>query len=324
MKLAIFCIGGLNSAILSHVRMAALDSIAHRNIESTIPSEPLTAWTSAWTGLGPAIHGKVAGVKGRKPNLPTIWDKLKHDGYTVTVYDEGEWTKDDKVDVGVYKLDSFSNSIVAGDLANAQETLNTAIEMIEQVKKIEYNHKKIPYLIISAYGTAKYTTSLNLDKFLIARSLIKMNDRGIEYKRTLAYPANYTGKKPRMSYGIMLNSHVRARGFMEDRQVMNIQGNLMMLLNDVDGIMAKPNHLQYDINGPHFYDMPDIVLSSPGHLTCFRSVGSIQSDVLTPYFNFALSNMGLIASNEADLLRDVNLVTEVGKVIDQGVRLHGE
>lgn len=314
MKLAVFCIGGLNKAILSHVRFGALDSINHRDIESAIPSEPLTSWTSAWTSLDPAQHGRVAGIKGRKPDKPTIWDKLKHDGHEIAIYDEGEWAKDDGVDIGIYKLDSFSDAVINQDLANAQETLNSTMEMIEQVGDI-------PYLIISAYGTAKYTTSLNVDKFLISRSMIKMNGRGVEYAETIAYPANWTGKKPRPTYGIMLNSHTRVKGFMEDRHVMNVQGNLMMMLNNVDGIVAKPAHLQYDINGDYFLDMPDIVLSSPSNRTCFRSVGDIQADVLTPYFDYALSSIGLIASNEDSLISDINIVTDVSKAIQRGMKL---
>lgn len=314
MKLAVFCIGGLNRAMLSRVRLEVLDSIHYRDIESTVPSVPLTAWTTAWTGCDPAIHGKVAGIKGRKPALNTIWDNLKQSGNKVAIYNEGEWVKDSDIDIGVFKLDSMSDSIVNNDIAQAQETLNVAMETIEQFTDI-------PYLIISAFGTAKYTTSLNVDKFLISKSMIKMNERGMEYSSTLAYPANFTGKKPRSTYGIMLNSNARVKGFMEDRHVMDVQGNLMLILNNVEGITAKPAHLQYDINGDYYLDMPDVVLSSPNNQTCFRVVGDIRADVLTPYFEYGLSSVGLIASNEQSLIKDINTAMDIGKAISKGASL---
>ncbi len=313
MQLAIFCIGGLNKAILAKLRFEALDNIAYRDIESTIPSAPLTAWTTAWTGVDPAAHGKVAGIKGRKPMLNTIWDDLERNGHKIAIYDEGAWKIEDDVDIGIYKLDSMSESVINGDIAQAQETLNSAMEMINQVSDI-------PYLIISAFGTAKYTTSLNVDKFLISKSMIKMNNRGMAYDETIAYPANYTGKKPRFTYGIMLNSNTRVKGFMEERHVMNVQGNLMMTLNSIEGIVAKPSHLQYDWTGEYFLDLPDIVLSSPSHVTCFRCVGEVASDVITPCFDYGLSNIGLIASNKDDLIRDVNTVMDIRKGISKGVQ----
>ena len=311
MQFAVFCIGGLNRAMLSKLRLEALDSISYREIESTIPSAPITAWTSAWTGVDPAVHGKVTGIKGRKPELNTIWDDLSRDGNKITIYNEGEWKKDDDVDIGIYKLDSMSDSIINGDIAQAQETLNSAMEMIEQVKDI-------PYLIASAYGTAKYITSLNVDNFLIARSMIKMNARGMEYENTIAYPANYTGKKPRITYGIMLNSNKRIKGFMEERHVMTIQGNLMMILNDVKGVVAKPAHLQYDMAGEYYLDMPDIVLSSPSNMTCFRSVGGIQPDVLSLCYDYGLSSIGLIASNEPEIISGINTAMDIRKAIKRG------
>lgn len=313
MKLAVFCIGGLNKAMLSRIRLEVLDSIAYRDIESTIPSQPLTAWTTAWTGVDPAVHGKVAGIRGRKPALNTIWDDLARNDHKVVIYDEGDWKKEEGVDIGVYKLDSMSDSIINGDIAQAQETLNSTMEMIEQVQDI-------PCLIISAYGTAKYTTSLNVDKFLIAKTMIKMNNKGMIYDETIAYPANYTGKKPRSTYGIMLNSNKRVKGFMEERHVMNVQGNLMMVLNAVEGIEAKPAHLQYDMTGDFFLDLPDIVLGSPSNLTCFRNVGEIKSDVLTPHFEYGLSSVGLIASNDKSLIRDVNRASDIGKAISEGIK----
>ncbi len=315
MKLAVFCIGGLNKAILSHIRLEVLDSIPYRDIESTIPSAPLTAWNSAWTGVGPAVHGKVDGIKGRKPNLTTIWDRLRQNGRKIAVYDEGEWVKEDDVDVGVYKLDSISDSIINGDLAQAQENLNTAMVMIDQVRD-----SGTDFLILSAFGTAKYTTSLNVDKMLIAKGMIKSNSRGMEYENTLAYPANYTGRKPRFTYGIILNSQNRAKGFMEDRHVINVQGNLMMQLNNVDGIQAKPAHLQYDISGDYFLDMPDIVLNSPNNLTCFRSVGDVRADVLSPYYEYGLSSRGLIGSSIEGLIGEVNTVLDIGKAISKGLK----
>ncbi len=313
MKLAVFCIGGLNKAMLSRLRLEVLDSIAHRDIESTIPSQPLTAWTTAWTGVDPAVHGKVAGIKGRKPELNTIWDDLRRNGHTIVIYDEGDWKKEADVDIGVYNLDSMSDSVINGDIAQAQETLNNATEFIDQVKDVKF-------LVISAYGTAKYTTSLNVDKFLIAKSMIKMDNRGVLYDETLAYPANYAGKKPRSTYGIMLNSTKRVKGFMEERHVMDVLGNLTMILNGVEGIEAKPAHLQYDMTGDYFPHLPDIVLSSPSNLTYFRNVGEVQSDVLTPYFEYGLSSRGLIASNDDSLIRDVNRASDIGKAISKGIR----
>jgi len=315
MKLAVFCIGGLNKAMMSRLRLEVLDSIPHRDIESTIPSNPLTSWSSAWSGVGPACHGKVAGIKGRKKNLNTIWDDLEKN-HEVVVYDEGEWLYEADKDIGVYRLDSMSDSVINGDLAQAQETLNSAMPMIDKVIKMD-----ILYLIVSAFGTAKYTTSLNVDKMLIAKNLIMMSDRGMEYSETLAYPANYTGKKPRFTHGIMLNSTKRVRGFMEDRHVMDIQGNLMMQLNTVEGIQAKPAHLQYDISGDYYGDMPDIVLDSPNNLTCFRCVGDIDADVLSPYYEYGLSSRGLVASNEQSLIRDTNTVLDIGKAISKGIKL---
>ncbi len=313
MKLAVFCIGGLNKAMLSRLRLEVLDSIAHRDIESTIPSQPITAWTTAWTGVDPAVHGKVAGIKGRKPELNTIWDDLRRNGHTIVIYDEGDWKKETDVDIGVYNLDSMSDSVINGDIAQAQETLNNATEFIDQVKDVKF-------LVISAYGTAKYTTSLNVDKFLIAKSMIKMDNRGVLYDETLAYPANYAGKKPRSTYGIMLNSTKRVKGFMEERHVMDVLGNLTMILNGVEGIEAKPAHLQYDMTGDYFPHLPDIVLSSPSNLTYFRNVGEVQSDVLTPYFEYGLSSRGLIASNDDSLIRDVNRASDIGKAISKGIR----
>lgn len=326
MKLAVFCIGGLNKKMLSRLRLEVLDSIPHRDIESTIPSQPLTAWTTAWTGVGPAVHGKVAGIKGRKKALNTIWDDLRRNDHKIVIYDEGDWKKEDGVDIGVYNLDSMSDSVINGDISQAQETLNSASDFIRAEilpcanDPDEKDDKKLNYLIISAHGTAKYTTSLNVDKFLEAKSMIKMNARGMAYDETIAYPANYTGKKPRSTYGIMLNSNKRVKGFMEDRHVMNVQGNLMMVLNGVEGIEAKPAHLQYDMTGEYFLDMPDIVLSSPSNLTCFRNVGAVQSDVLTPYFEYGLSSVGLIASNDGALIRDVNTAMDIGKAISKGIQ----
>ena len=311
MKLAIFCIGGLNKAILSKLRVEALDHIAYHDIESTIPSAPLTAWTTAWTGVGPAVHGKVAGIKGRKPDLNTIWDDLRRSDNKVVVYEEGEWVKEGEVDIGVYKLDSISDSVINGDIAQAQETLNSIAKMIEKVKDM-------PFLIISAFGTAKYSTSLNVDKFLIGKAMIKMSARGMEYEETIAYPANYIGKKPRTTYGIMLNSNKRVKGFMEARHVMTVAGNLMMILNGVQGIDAKPAHLQYDITGDYFDDMPDIVLSSPSNLTCFRVIGEAQANFLTPCYDYGLSSMGMIASNEPDVISGINSVMDIRKAIKRG------
>jgi hypothetical protein len=92
----------------------------------------------------------------------------------------------------------------------------------------------------------------------------------------------------------------------------------MMILNDVRGIVAKPAHLQYDMSGEYFLDMPDIVLSSPSNLTCFRSVGEIQADFLTPHYDYGLSSMGLIASNDADIISDINTVMDIRKAIKRG------
>ncbi len=314
MKFAVFCIGGLNKAILSRVRLEVLDSLPTREMASTIPTEPITAWTSAWTGYDPAVHGKVTGVKGRKPKLATIWDEAKRNGEKIVIYNEGEWEIATECDIGIYKLDSVATSIVAGDLAKAQESLNLAMETIDACKDI-------PYLIVSAFGTAKYFTSLNVDKLLIARGLIKLSSRGgIEYQQTHAYPANYEGRKPRSTHGIYLNSVNRASGFMAERHVMNVQGQLMIQLNQTHGIEARPAHTYYDIGGEYFPDMPDIILSSPSNQTYFRSVGAAEFGIISPYYDYGVSTVGLIASNDESLIDGVQTVMDVKNIVGKGIK----
>ena len=72
MKFCIICLAGVNTAMLRDLRFEVLDRIPFRDIASTIPPFPITAWTSVWTGAHPAAHGKVPGIKRKFPKLQDV------------------------------------------------------------------------------------------------------------------------------------------------------------------------------------------------------------------------------------------------------------
>lgn len=314
MKLTVFCINGLNTSSLAYLRLATLDEVAFHDIASVIPFRPVTAWTSAWTGVGPAVHGRAPGIRGKKPKIDTIWDSLQQQGMKVAIYDEEQFgAEDEEADVVVYRLDSVADSLINDDLGAAQASLNLLDDCIASLGDV-------PYLIISAVGTAKYTTSLNVDRLLAMRNLMLMDEKGwVQYEQTYAYPINFNGKKPRDTYGILINTDVRENGFVEMAHATDIQGELLMQLNRVDGIDAVASHMEFDIAGRFYMDMPDIVLKSPLNRTCFRCVGGTEYEVVCPYGHFGLSQVGMIASNADKVVDGIISVTDVPKAVRRAV-----
>ena len=314
MKLAVFCISGLCTNVLGKLRLASLDSIKHHDIASTIPVAPITSWTSAWTGVGPAVHGKFTGTRGKKPKLNTIWDTVKQQGYEVILHQEGDW---DGIagDIHVYRLDSMADLLLAEDLSGAQEALNGLADVIQNVSKLS-----IPYLIVSAFGVSQYTVSLNVDRLLLNRDLMQMSEQGeVLYDKTYAYPADYTGRKPRPTYGIFINTLVRDNGFVELNEARTLEGELLGQLNQVDDIEARSVHQVYDIGGAYYNDLPDIVLNSLGR-TCFQSMGTTELETITPYGHYGLVPTGMIASNDAKLITGINSVMGIGSAILRGLK----
>ena len=262
MRFGIFCLAGLNTAMLRELRFEALDDIPFRDILSTHPPFPITAWTSVWTGTDPAVHGKVPGIKGKFPKLPDVFEAIEKKGLSLGTYEEIDLTKkpDPAVDIGLFRIESIANFILKDDLDSARDMLAKLDGFIAKLG--------CPFMIVSAFGATKYRTAMNVDKFLGHKGFMSLNGSDlIKYEETTAYPANYRGKKPRLTFGININTKERANGFVEGNTGMEIQGNLMMQLNRVDGITALPGHQVYDYNGEFFPDMPDIVLKSPAGFT---------------------------------------------------------
>jgi len=314
MKFAVFCISGLCDQILAKIRLAALDSIAYHDISSTIPVAPITSWTSAWSSVGPAVHGKFKGARGKKSKVDNIWDTLERQGYDITLHEEGDWMGV-KGDIHIYRLDSMVDFLLSEDLSRAQESLNDLAEVISKVD--------VPYLVISALGVCEYSVSLNIDNLLVLRQFMQMGERGeVLYDKTYAYPADYTGSKPRPTYGIFLNTIMRDNGFMEHSEAMDIEAELMSQLNQVDDVQAISAHQVYDIGGQHYDELPDIVFRSEGH-TCFLNTGIANTDIVSSYRHYGLSSTGMIASNHESLIQGINTVTDIREAIMRGVKAIG-
>lgn len=315
MKLAVFCISGLCTKVLGRLRLAVLDSIPYHDITSTIPTAPITCWTSAWTGVGPAVHGRFTGTKGKKPQLETVWDRVKRAGYDVILHQEGDW---DGIagDIHVYRLDSTTDLLLAEDLSGAQEALNGLAEVIYSVSE----KLKIPFIIVSAFGISEYSVSMNVDRLLLARRLMQMSERGgIVFDTSYAYPADYAGRKPRPTYGIFINSLDKGQGFVELNDALSIEGQLLSQLNQVDDVQAMSAHRVYDIGGAYYHDLPDIVFRSQGR-TYFRSTGSTELDTVSAYRHYGLSSIGMIAASDERIIQGINTVTDIGTSILRALR----
>lgn len=315
MKFACLCIGGLNAGMLAQLRFASLDGMAFREIASTIPAAPITAWTSAWTGLDPAEHGKVPGIPGRKKEVVSFWDEMRQQGVKVQTYYNTNLDDDEQADVGFFRLDDLTDLLLSGDLPAAND------EMLE-VDSLIAKLAGIPILVVSAYGINKHSTAFNVDKFLLLRHLLRLNGRDqIDFESSIAYPANYNGRKPRMTYGININTEDRKGGFLDVSRTRDIQGQMMMQLNQVDHVDAKPAHQVYDISARYFSFFPDVVLSSPQSRTWFRSTGGTEQDVFSQYPSYGLSSTGLIASNPPSLIEGVEHVVMVKKALSRAMQI---
>jgi len=246
------------------------------------------------------------GARGKKPKLETVWDIAERQGLSVVLHQEGDW-QNLEGDIHVFRLDSMADKLIANDLAGAQESLNSLAEVID--------HTTVPYLIVSAYGVTEYSVCLNIDQLLLVRGLMVMNGRGgVLYDKTYAYPADYSGRKPRDAYGIFINTQAREQGFLELNDALSIEGEILVQLNQVDGIEAMSAHRVYDIGGRYFSELPDIVFRSNGR-THFRSTGDTELDVITPFGSIAPSSVGMIGSKNEEWLRGINSVTDVRKAI---------
>jgi len=306
MKFGIFCLAGLNTAILYNLRFDVLDRLPFRDIASTIPPYPITAWTSVWTGADPAVHGKVPGIKGTFPKLPDVFSMLEQWELTIGEYEEVDLSKepDTEVDIGIYRIESIANRILKDDLEFATDMLAKLSNFIDKLD--------CPFMIISAFGATKYNTVLNVDNFLSARGLMALDDRGVvKYEESIAYPANYKGKKPRISTGININWRERVNGFVESQPGLDIQGNLLAQLNKVNGITAVSGQQVYDFNGAFFPDMPDVVLKSPAGQTYFRCAGETDRSVFSAYSQYDLGENGLIASPDEEVVNRTDTVMKV-------------
>jgi len=302
MRFGIFCLAGLNKSMLRELRFEALERLPFRDILSTHPPFPITAWTSVWTGADPAVHGKVPGIKGKFPKLPDVFDAIAKQGLSLGEYEEIDLTKPaDDVDIGIFRIESIADFIMKDELDNARDMLIKLDRFIDKMP--------CPFMIISAYGATKYRTALNVDKFLGLKGFMSLNGSDlIKYEETTAYPANYRGKKPRLTFGININTKERANGFVEGNTRMEIQGNLMLQLNRVDGITALPGHQVYDFNGEFFSDLPDIVLKSPAGFTYYRCAGQTDEGVVSAYYKYDLSENGMIAGFDPEVISKTDSV----------------
>lgn len=315
MRFACICIGGLNSAMLAQLRFATLDTMAFHEIASTIPPAPITAWTSAWTGLDPAEHGKAPGIPGRKKDTVSFWDEMRQQNVDVQTYFNTNLDDEEQADILFFRLDDLTELLLSGDLEAAHDEIRKVDLLVEQLQDL-------PVLIVSAYGINRHFTAFNVDKFLMLRGMMQLNGRDqIKYESTTAYPANYTGRKPRPAYGINVNTEGRKGGFLDLRVAMDIQGQLLMQLNGVDNITALPAHQVYDINGRYYPYFPDVVLSSKQGRTCFRSAGGTDQAIFSQYGNYALSSTGLIASIPGSIIEGVDHVVMVKKALSRAMQI---
>lgn len=306
MKFCIICLAGLNTAMLCNLRFEVLNRIPFRDIASTIPPFPITAWTSVWTGADPSVHGKVPGIKGKFPKLPDVFSMLEQWKLSVGEYEEIDLKDkaDSDVDIGIYRIESVANHILKDDLDSACDILDRLNSFIDRLQ--------CPFMIISAFGATKYQTVLNVDKFLCAKEFMNMNGMDtIRYEESIAYPANYKGKKPRLTFGININWQERPNGFVETRSGMDIQGNLLAQLNKTDGITALSAQQVYDFDGEFFHDLPDVVLRSPTGKTYFRCAGETDKAVFSAYQKYDLCEMGMIASPDQEVVAQTDTVMKV-------------
>jgi len=306
MKFCIFCLAGLNTAMLRELRFEVLDRIPFRDILSTCPPFPITAWTSVWTGADPAIHGKVPGIKGKFPKLPDVFSALAQQGLSLGEYEEIDLSKDPaaEVDIGLFRIESIANFIMQEDMESATDMLRKLDRFIAKLD--------CPFMLISAFGATQYRTCLNVDKFLGLKGFMALNGRDmISYKATTAYPSNYKGKKPRLTFGININYQERPNGFVESQTGLDIQGNLLLQLNRVDGISAMPGYQVYDPQGEFFPDLPEIVLKSPAGLTYYRCAGQTDEGVMVAYFKHDLSENGMIAGYDPEVVSRTDSVFKV-------------
>ena len=305
MRFAIFCLAGLNTAMLRELRFEALDHIPFRDILSTHPPFPITAWTSVWTGADPAVHGKVPGIKGKFPKLPDVFAAIEKKGLSLGTYEEIDlMEKPADVDIGLFRIESIADFIMKDDLESGREMLAKLDSFISKLS--------CPFMIISAFGATKYRTAMNVDRFLALKGFMSLNGSDlIKYEETTAYPANYRGKKPRLTFGININWKERVNGFVENNTGVEIQGNLMLQLNRVDGITALPGHQVYDYNGEFFSFMPDIVLKSPAGFTYYRCAGQTDDGVVSSYYKHDLSENGMIAGHDPEIISRTDSVFKV-------------
>lgn len=309
----VYCIDGLCSSVLSRLRLACLDSMAMRDIESTIPSAAVTSWTSAWTGKSPVIHGRFTGTRGKKPRIQTVWDELK-DHLDIKVYNEDEWAEP-SADIDIYRLDSLPDHLVAGDLGGAQEKLNLLAEYIDRDTG--------PYVIISSMGVCQHSVVMNLDVFLQAKGLMFLNEHGdIDRKRSRAYCVNYSGAKPRPVWGIYLNRAERD-GFLGMDESLAIEAQLIGQINKIDGAEATLSHQRYSIRGKYFLDMPDILVRGNGRLY-FRNAGATDHMLVSPDSSYVVGPYGMVAGTEPEMLEGVHRISEVGNAIARYVKGMGK
>jgi hypothetical protein len=314
MRLAIFCIDGLCSAVLPFLRLAALDNMEFRDMASTIPAAPITSWTSAWTGEDPGVHGKFAGARGKKPKLKTVWEMVEKQGLEVTLHEEGDWDGTDG-DIHIYRLDSLPGKLVSGDLGGAQEALNGIAEYIDKME--------VPYMILSAVGICQHSVAMNIDIFLQAKEIMTLdNHREIAFSESRVYPANFKGAKPRPSWGIYLNRITRDGGFLEMQESLDIEANLLQQVNIIDGAEAVLAHQAYDITGQFFDDLPDIIFKGNGRLH-FRNSGETDPMIVSPCLGYGIGPVGMVAASDKAFIENIHMVTDIKSAILDIVKMIG-
>ena len=73
---------------------------------------------------------------GKKPKLETVWQMAEHQGKSVVLHEEGDWSALDTTgDVHVYRLDSMADKLQGEDMAGAQEVLNGMADIIERTAR---------------------------------------------------------------------------------------------------------------------------------------------------------------------------------------------
>ena len=315
MKFACICIGGLNKAMLSELPFDTLKTMPFREIASTVPATPITAWTSAWTGLDPAEHGKAPGIPGRKKEAVSFWDEMRQQHIKVETYFNTNLKDEEDADIAFFRLDDLTDMLLGGNLAEAHTEMPKVDALIEKLGDI-------PVVVISAYGINRHFTAFNVDKFLAMRGLFTLNGQDtIKYEETRAYPVNYNGRKPRITYGINVNTEDRPGGVLGVAVARDIQGQLLMQLNEVDNITARAAHQVYDINGRYYPFFPDIVLSSQLGRTCFRSAGGTDQAIFSECRGYDLASTGLIASNPGAIIEGIDHVMMVKKALSRAMQI---